>query len=146
MSVFILTWNPDRWHWDEAEYEKDVRTTSRGRRVRGGWSTGNRTSVLAKGDRGFLLRQHRDRGIVAAGEFTSAIYQDEHWDGTGRLANYADVSFDVVLPVSDRLPVEVLHARLGSVSWDRMQGSGVKLPDDVAEELEEMWREHVRRS
>jgi 5-methylcytosine-specific restriction enzyme A len=143
MSVFILTWNPDRWHWDEVDYQKEVRTTSRGRRTRGGWSTGGRIGGVSPGDRAFLLRQHRDRGVVASGDFTSQIYQDAHWDGSGRLANFADISFDVVLPVTDRLPIGVLHARLSSVSWDRMQGSGVRLPDDVGDELEEIWREHL---
>ena len=42
------------------------------------------------GNPAFLLRQELDRGIVAAGWFTSDVYPAEHWDGSGRQANYAE--------------------------------------------------------
>jgi 5-methylcytosine-specific restriction protein A len=94
-------------------------------------------------DRAFLLRQHDTRGIVAAGTFTSEIYQDEHWDGSGRPTVYADVDFENILAPEDRLPVDVLRREVPDVPWDRLQGSGVQVPAESEGALEDLWDEHL---
>jgi 5-methylcytosine-specific restriction protein A len=146
-STFILTWNPDKWPIDpgeRAEWEaaraQAVEDTARGGYAVERWSTGSRTHDIRPGCRAFLLRQHRDRGIVAAGTFTSEVYPAPHWDGTHREANFADVQWDSVLSVEDRLVVEELHRRVSGVNWDRIQGSGVQVhePSDQRS-LEELW-------
>jgi 5-methylcytosine-specific restriction protein A len=146
MRTFILTWNPDRWSYHE--YLRDVRTTRAGLPVQGGWSTGIRRHGISEGDRAFLLRQHRERGVVAAGDFASRIYEGEHWDPAAPEPTtwYADVSFDVVLDLDDRLPIEVLKSEIPRVVWDRMQGSGVEVPRASAERLEDLWQHHLERS
>jgi 5-methylcytosine-specific restriction protein A len=83
------------------------------------------------------------RGIVASGTFTSRIYVDEHWDGSGRLTSNAALDLDVILAPEDRLPVEVLKRRIPTVKWDRLQGSGVAVPETSATRLEQLWADHV---
>lgn len=144
MATFILTWNPDQWHLDHRVYDEFVDATARGATLqKENWSVGGRRGGVAWGDRAFLLRQHRDRGIVASGHLTSGIYQGPHWDGSGRLANYADVEWDTWLAPADRLPVEQLKRHLPQTAWDRLQASGVQLPEVVARGVEELWEPHL---
>src|SRR5262245_30130644 len=101
MATFVLTWSPDAYQFDEAEYEDYVEQTASGQIVEGNWSTGNRRSLIKRGDRAFLLRQHSERGIIASGEFTSPVYPDEHWDESGREANYAKIKWEHWLHADD---------------------------------------------
>lgn len=145
MATFILTWNPDEWPFDEGDYQRAVESTAAGHLTNDVWSVGNRLGGINPGDRAFLLRQHRDRGIVASGEFTSGVYQDRHWDGSHRDANYAEVRWDNLLLVDDRLPIEELKRQVPEVSWDRLQASGVQLREDAAMlSVEELWEAHLK--
>lgn len=126
MATFLLTWNPDKWPWPDVQLRAEVEATARGERVPGRWSLGGRRQGVAVGDQAMLVRQQRERGVVASGAFVSEIYWDEHWDGSGRQTTYADVEWDVVADAGDRLPVEILKLRVPEVRWNRLQASGVK--------------------
>jgi hypothetical protein len=89
VATFLLTWNPDRWHWPEDEFDAAIEATAAGRSVSDKWSVGVQKVGISAGDRAFLVRQRRDRCIVASGTFTSGIFEDPHWDGTARLTRYA---------------------------------------------------------
>jgi hypothetical protein len=143
MAAFILTWNPDEWPFDENDYQRAIESTAAGHVTQDAWSVGNRLSGINPGDRAFLLRQHRDRGLVASGEFTSEVYQDRHWNGSNRAANYAEVQWDNLVPVDDRLPIEELKRRVPAVSWDRLQASGVRLREDAPMAVERLWETHL---
>lgn len=143
MASFLLTWNPDKWDWAQAELQHDIEATASGRRVNGRWSVGGRRSGINLGDHAYLLRQHRDRGIVASGTFVSEVVWGAHWDGSGRLTTYADVEWDVVLGVDDGLPVEVLKSKVPAVNWDRLQGSGVMIPTGSERALSRTWSGHI---
>ena len=143
MATFILTWNPDAWTDGDDWIADNAGVATASEPVAGAYSTGVRRQGIVAGDRAMLLRQRRDRGIVASGYFTTEIYDDEHWDGTGRVTHYADVEFDCITTVDDRLPVDVLKAEIPEVSWDRLQGSGVRVPDGVDDDLEDLWQSHV---
>jgi 5-methylcytosine-specific restriction protein A len=153
LRTFILTWNPDKWptnpkerlDW-EARWDSAVNDTSAGIPFYEPWSTGVRNSGIRPGDRAFLLRQHRDRGIVASGTFTSDAYIKQHWDDSGSLANYADIEWDTVLPIPERLSIEELQAAIPSVSWDRMQASGVRVRAENDQAiLSDLWEAHFHR-
>lgn len=143
MAEFILTWNPSKWVMEQAEYDGAVVATSEGRESEGRWSVGVRTGGIGLGDHAYLLRQQSERGIIGAGYFTSEVYQDDHWDGSGRQANYADVAWTTWLQLDDRLPTEALNARVAGVVWDRIQGSGVEVPATAAVALDELWTDHL---
>ena len=146
MATFILTWNPERWDQDESSYAKDLKAFERGGLLDGRWSIGNRTGGVEVGDRAFLLRQHQERGIIGSGEFISGWYSDRHWDpqraAAGEEANYADVRFDVLLPVKDRVPVEDLTQLIPQYRW-RPQSSGEQFPDALCASLEQAWERHL---
>jgi 5-methylcytosine-specific restriction protein A len=146
VSTFLLTWAADQWNFEVGEYEERVSRSVGGRVVGGSWATGNRKRGVQPGDRAFLLRQRDNRGIVASGWFASVVYEDQHWDGSGRLANYADVEWDVWLPIGDRLPVELLMSDISAFPWSNMQASGIVIPAAASEMLELLWQSHLRAS
>ena len=99
---------------------------------------------IGPGDYALLVRQHRDRGIVASGYFTTGIEEGPHWDGVpGHVARYAEVSFDTWLPAEERLPIETLQRDIPEVAWDRLQGSGVEVKKTVADHLDVLWSKHL---
>src|SRR5690242_4286664 len=112
MATFMLTWNPTKWSWDDNGYAEEIAASEAGGVVSGTWSVGGRKSGIEAGDRGFLLRQHDHRGIVASGTFTSSIYFGDHWDGSGHPHPFADIDFDVILAPDDCLPIDVLKRRV----------------------------------
>lgn len=141
MATFLLIWHPVRW--TEPEYDEFVVRTGDGEIVEGEWSVGVRRGGIEAGDRAFLFRQYSERGIVAAGIFASQVYQGDHWDGSRREANYADVEWDTWLPLDDRLTVESLQAEVPGVAWMRLQASGIAIADDAARRLEQVWERHL---
>jgi 5-methylcytosine-specific restriction protein A len=143
MATFLLTWNPDSQGWPDDDYSAAVEAAAVGVAPPDRWSVGLRKSGIAAGDRAYMVRQRHERGIVASGWFTDGIYEDEHWDGSGRKTAYANVEFDVVLPVSDRLDIDVLKRRVPAVVWDRLQGSGVAVVPPNDSLLERVWKAHV---
>ncbi|MDG4826263.1 hypothetical protein O7635_30810 [Asanoa sp. WMMD1127] len=138
MATFLLTWNPKAW--PDADYAAAVAATAAGRPVTRRWGVGQRRSGISPGDRAFLVRVVRDRGIVGAGRFTGELYVEPHPD---RPRAYADVEFDLLLPLADRLPPHLLKARVPGVAWDHLQASGIAVhpPHDAA--LEDLWATHA---
>jgi len=137
MSTVLLTWNPDKWAWDD--HDEEIEQAQKAP-VAMNWSVA--TQAVGPGDRAFLLRQGRERGIVASGHIRSAPSPGAHWDGSGTTTEYVDVEFDVILSVEERLPIEVLQQRVKSVHWTPQQ-SGTKVRPPADDELEELWREHL---
>jgi len=138
-KTFILTWHPDGFVIDDAEYEDSVQDIQNGIHDPDTyWSTGNRKSGIEIGDRFFLFRQKRERGIVASGYFTSEIFVDEHWDGSGRSANFAGLEFDDWRRLDDRLRIEDL-VQATKFKWNNLQGSGIFLPQNDALVVEKLW-------
>lgn len=143
MRVFILNWNPQKWDMPDGFVDSAIATTESGGEVAEPWSVGSRTGGISWGDRGYLLRQNDNRGIVATGYFTSEVYQDAHWDGTDRLANCADLQWTTWLPVEDRIPTPTLLSVVPAMPWNRLQGSGVEVPPDSATVLDQLWQAHL---
>jgi hypothetical protein len=148
MSTFLVTWNPDKYPWDsQGRPPAAIKQTAAGRRYKGGWSTGGRKSGIAPGqDRVFMLRQGSEpRGIVASGWFTSPVCQGPHWDRTpGKVANYADVSWDVVLGDHDVMPLALLKSTIAGVHWEPKSG-GALLASPADTDLERLWTSHMGR-
>lgn len=143
LATYLLVYNPDRWVWPDNEYAEAVRITAAGDVWPGRWSVGSRRHGISPGDRAFLMRQKRDRGLIASGHFTSDIYEAEHFDGSPGLIPYADIEWDILLPIEDRLTVEDLKMEVPGVAWDRLQGSGVAVQPAEESGLETAWGAHV---
>jgi len=109
------------------------------------WSTGNRKGGIVPGDRALLVRQRRDRGIVASGSFPSGrISRAPHWNISGKMANYAEVDFDTWLPAPDALSVAALTRSVPEVPWHNLAASGEQVPEIAVDRLELLWRDHLR--
>ncbi|GAB3488268.1 protein NO VEIN domain-containing protein [Flexivirga lutea] len=142
-DAFLLTNNPKKWDMDPDLLADWILATAAGHSVEGRWSTGGTTKKIVPGDRAFLLRQGvPERGIFASGTFTSSVFQAEHWDGSGAIANYADVSWDTVIDPDDPLSIESLLAELPEGQWEP-QASGTQVNPAVVAGLERLWSEHV---
>ena len=137
--TFILTWNPDACIIEDDEYREYVDLTTHAGELCGSWSTGNSKHTISPGDRFFLLRQGRDRGIIASGHFDSEVYQEESWDGSGDLANFADVIFDEWRPLNERVTIEELFESIPECSWNSFRSSGCSITPEVAIALEAVW-------
>lgn len=152
MATFLLVHSPDRWPWPQDEYDQAVRATDAGQVWSGRWSVGARRSGISPRDRAFLMRQKRDRGVIASGRFVSrpgtpaVIYEAPHFDGSPTLVPYADIEWDTLLPLDDRLPVEDLRRDVPGVAWDRLQGSGVLVQQSAEGDLEAAWAAHLGRT
>jgi len=160
MGTYLLTWNPSESSVSElaAAWRKQCQGT--GIQTEN-WSCGSSKSIPV-GARVFLHRQRVEpRGIVAAGWVTRQSYQDRHWDAArarkGDKANYVDWRLDAVCdgfgddqdgrPVLiEPLPVHAIKtAPIGTeVHWDNIPGSGIRIPDAAAKEIERLWAKHIR--
>ncbi|MCX0278255.1 DUF3883 domain-containing protein [Nocardia zapadnayensis] len=142
-SAFLLTHNPRKFDFDPEILADWIDATAHGRRVEDNWSTGGTTRKIQPGDRAYLMRLGvQNRGIFASGWFTSDVYQDEHWDGSGGSANYADIRWDVVIDPEAALPIERLQAEIPQVHWTP-QSSGMTIPPGDADSLDALWKAHV---
>jgi 5-methylcytosine-specific restriction protein A len=143
MTTFLLAWSAKRWVWDDiVEMSNQVKT---GHTVITRWSCGN-SKRLKRGDRFFLIRLGEEpRGIFASGVVEQGSYQDLHWDAEkaqlDETTNFVQIQFDTLLvpEIDTILPRELLDTEiLSKMHWDT-QMSGVRIPEDVAEELEKLW-------
>jgi len=143
MSIFLAVWKGFQITEEDwaAQGEEILRTGS----YDSSWSMGNRTSGITAGDKLFLVRQGKQPGIMSAGVITSEIERFPHWDedlaDEGVLQNYVDVSWLVQLDTDDQLPRELLEDRVPGVAWKRLQGSGVRVADEVEADLMATWGE-----
>jgi 5-methylcytosine-specific restriction protein A len=159
MATYLLTWNPSESSVAELVAAWRRQCDGKGSQPEN-WSCGSNKSIPV-GARVFLHRQAVEpRGIVAAGWVTRQSYQGKHWDKVrarkGVKANYVDWRLDAVCggfgdddedgPVTiSPLPVHAITAApIGTeVHWDNIPGSGIRIPDAAAKEIERLWAKHA---
>ena len=140
MATFLVTWDGDFSRFGRPTFEELVDATQRGAEVRGSWSLGNRRSGTSAGDVVYLLMQGRVRGIVGTGTLESdSLETGPHWSDPSRVATYAPVLWRTVLPVEYRLTPDVLQRALPEFNWNSVLASGQRVPDDVAQSLDQLW-------
>jgi 5-methylcytosine-specific restriction protein A len=143
MPTYLLSWNPNNWHWPDLT-DAAARVAA-GERVAERWSCGN-TKVIRAGDRFFLIRLGKTpRGIFGAGYVTSPPFYEPHWDderrARGDVTLYVMVEFDwLVDPEGEpegMIPFRYLETepRFTGMKW-RLQKSGARIPDAVAAAVE----------
>ena len=140
MSTYLLTWNPNRWPWEDLA-ETYHRVVKEGFALIQ-WSCG-RTRRIEVGDRVFMLRQGVEpRGIVASGVVVEPPYEAPHWDASAsKPALYVGVKVDALLDpeVDEILPRELLDEPYFSGMHWNTQSSGISVPEHVAQALEREW-------
>jgi hypothetical protein len=133
----LFTWNPKRF--DFPEYEEIIESTRQGVPYIRRWSSGIREDVQV-GDRALLLRQKLDRGIIGFGTVVSEVFRDDTWDqARSNQVRYVQIEWKVMRPADNRITHEWLMENLGDanqVSWNMIYAGGYKIPEDVADVLE----------
>lgn len=148
MSTYLFTWNRARWPW--THLQDSVADVKNNGFCSESWSCGV-TKKIRIGDRAFLIKLGGEpRGIVASGWVTRGVYRDRHWDkmkyAKGQAAQYVDLHWDTLLdPDVNIFP----RARLGDKIYSDMcwepRASGVRIPDEVAVQLEMDWALFLNR-
>ena len=138
-NLLILTWNPDIWNMDWVQESQRMIQGSSGSET---WSVGNRRGGIVPGDRLLLLRQARDRGIIASGTATSTVYEDPHWDpqrlGT---AWFVDVNWEKQVRIEDRLTIKKLQEIAPDTHWEPA-ASGTQVRESDASRVWQVWLSH----
>lgn len=147
MKTYLLAWNPKRWQWSNiGEMSDDVKD---GKTVLDRWSSGV-SKKPQKGDRFFLIRLGEEpKGIFASGRIEKGTFEDLHWDeeksSLGETTNYVEIKYDALLNPDKEaiLSRDLLNMPpLSEMHWDT-QMSGVQIPDNVATELEMLWKSFI---
>ena len=141
MATYLLTWNPGKWQWPTAEFERVLQSLEASGRAEDQWSCG-KTKRITPGDRVFLLRQGAEpRGLVASEWVTSNPFPDKHWGASGAFAPqalYVELTWDWLsaTPVIDRRELD--SAPFAGVNWNT-QSSGISIDSEIAQALELQW-------
>lgn len=144
MSTFLLTWKPDEWGYEKLK--ERLESYASGEVVQR-WSCGSTKSISA-GSRVFLSKQGKGhKGIFGSGHVTKEPFEEAHFNEEKRAAGknslYVMVNFDRLYdPLSEikvnRSELELFNPKV----WDS-QGSGKKIPDEAAANLELLWLERT---
>lgn len=145
-----MTWNPDRWPWETLA--QDANQTARGSIVKESWSCV--TKQIRPRDRVFLMMVgKRGRGIIASGWANSESRLYRHWDeeraALGEENQGVDCEWEKILDykVDRPLSLATLQREFGEFEFNwTPQGSGIHIPEDLAEKLEALWTAHVGKS
>lgn len=147
MKTYLLTWNPNRWAWDNLA--KEANETSAGKTVVGRWSCGN-TKQIQKGDRVFLVRLAAEpKGIVGSGWIIKPPYLDTHWSSEkadkGEQGLFIEAEWERLIDSNVDSPLllsKLPQGKFGERSWTP-QSSGIRISDEAASGLEQLWARHV---
>ena len=144
MDAYLLTWKPSEWGYDHlSEYIKDFESGQTVQR----WSCGT-TKNIPIGSQVFLTKQGKgERGLFGSGITISEPFDAPHYNedlrDQGKSATYINVKFDHLF--DPRIGVKVgidelltLHPNI----WNA-QGSGKKIPFDVAAAASQIWLERT---
>lgn len=143
MATYLLTWNAKFFQFDN--FDKEIKRVLHDEFSGWYWSCGV-TRTIQKGDRLFLIRLGRPpKGIVASGWATSNIRVLPHWDSRlakrGKTSRYVRFKPDIVLNPENEVILPLSELQKGvfkEMHWDT-QGSGKRIPDHIARELEKRW-------
>src|SRR4051812_47188443 len=99
MATYLLTWNPDKWYWEDIQ--DCVEEVADKGILHSTWSCGLSKKIV-KGDRIFMLRQGVEpKGIFGSGYAESSYKEKRHWNPKkakqGRKARYIKLSWEVLL-------------------------------------------------
>jgi 5-methylcytosine-specific restriction enzyme A len=142
--TYLLAWNPKNFAWERLDQE--IAEVAEKGGVSSWWSTGS-VRKIPVGSRVFLIRLGVDpRGILGSGYTTGEVADQEHWQPERRAAgdrmNRVPIRFDVLARVPLIRRAELEGKQFAGYKWDT-QMSGVRIPSEVAQELELLWNQRV---
>ncbi len=139
MAVWLFTWNPDRWKWDD--YDEQCKETSNENPMEESWSSHSKKVQI--GDEFYLIKLGKPpRGIIAHGVVTNDMFESKHWDDDrgDDSTNYVTGEWDTLLnyKTQDILDLSLLKERCPQQCW-HPQSSGIRIKDEVLPVLRELW-------
>jgi 5-methylcytosine-specific restriction protein B len=141
VRTWLLSWNPERWHWESLAAARQ--STATGNLVTDRWSCASRQ--VKEGDHVYLVRLGTPpTGIVAHGTVLKAPYEAPHYDPTraqaGETSSYIDVEFSGIRDAEqDRIvPLEELKRAAPYQTWNP-QASGIEITPAAAKAASELW-------
>jgi 5-methylcytosine-specific restriction protein A len=142
MVAVLLGWNPgvgDTW----PGYSRVVDELGAAGVHRRAWPTGTGTPPGPGADAWLLLHGKTGSGLIGHGVVASAPYpvagpEPEHGTRT-----CIDVDFDVLLPLGDQIPLDILTARAPLTDWAAAAATGAcqPVPEEQARAIRELWAE-----
>lgn len=143
MSTYLLTWNPNRWQWNDLQ--ECIQEIEENGICKDTWSSGTNKSIQP-GDRLFIMRLGKEpKGIFASGWAKSNVYEGEHWEaGNPDTALFIDMDLDVLLDPDNTkiLSLQELEALAPDQNWTP-QGSGISINEQCLGDLEDRWARHL---
>ncbi len=144
MATWLLTWNPDKWKWED--YEEECEEASKECPITFTWSCASK-KVMA-GDEFYLIKLGTPpRGIIAHGIVTEGMFEAGHWqdDKAEKTINYLEGECDTLLnyKTQEILDVSILDEKFPQQFWHPYQ-SGIRIRDEVLPALSELWTEATR--
>jgi 5-methylcytosine-specific restriction protein A len=148
MVAVLLGWNPgvgDTW----PGYSRVVDELGAAGVYRRPWPAGTETGTRARPERGadawLLLHGKTGSGLIGHGVVASAPYSVAGPDLSGEPRTCVDVDFDVLLPLGDQIPVDILAARAPLMDWSAAAATGVcrPIPAEQARAIRELWAEFL---
>ena len=141
MAAWLLTWNPDRYEWDN--YDEECEEVSKTQSIEFEWSCISKKAQA--GDEFYLMKQgNHPRGIIAHGIITEGSFESEHWDDNraSKKTNYIFGECDTLLnyKMQKILDVSDIEKRCPQ-QWWHPQASGIRIRDEVLSTLRELWTE-----
>ncbi|MGN7252364.1 HNH endonuclease [Arthrobacter sp. SAFR-014] len=134
MVAVLLGWNPgvgDTWPGYSRVVE-EVGAAGVHRRV---WPTGTGAQPEPGADAWLLLHGKTGSGLIGHGVVASAPY-------LAGAEPCVDVDFDVLLPLGDQIPVDILAARAPLTDWAAAAtGACQPVPEEQARAVRELWAE-----
>lgn len=140
-KTYLMRWNPAISSFSEEDYTRFFEASETGI-FRLNWSIFEWEEARPR-DRFYMMRVgEKDPGIAFFGEITSNPYVEDDWAGTTKRRHYVDlICLDTVAPGEPSpLPLEKLQNAIPEFDWAKGH-SGVLLPDEVANKLDELWQE-----
>ena len=146
MVAVLLGWNPgvgDTW----PGYSRVVDELGAAGLHRRAWPTGSGAQPAPGADAWLLLDGKTGSGLIGHGVVASAPYAaagPEHPDHLlGGPGICIDVDFDMLLPLGDQVPLEVLAARAPLTDWAAAAAAEAwqLVPEEQARAIRELWAE-----
>jgi 5-methylcytosine-specific restriction protein A len=140
------------WYWKDLALRANENAA--GKIVYEPWSCSANFKQIRKNDRAFLVKlgKEKPKGIMASGWISSLPKIGPHFDpekaALGKKAHYVDCDWEKLLNpyIDEPLPISKLQkGKLAGMHWTP-QNSGILIPDEIANELEELWKSHTGKT
>jgi hypothetical protein len=118
------------------------RPSSRSGRPPRAWCVGQQRWI-PRGAGVFLLMQGSASGLIGRGFVIRRPFLAAQLDRPGTVAQHLVVEWTSVLPVSDRVPVELLHSEVPQFDWCRTGGPALGMDAATAERISLVWTSWV---